>query len=749
MSSNKLIGGVIVAVLGVAFLTGGLIGKNMVDDQIDEALEEALIFHEDNPEHDEIDWAYNADEGEVPSYEIYYMWNMTNPAAVATGVAPAYEEIGPFTFRKYEQKVTIVYHENGSTSWGEQKQYVFQPSMSKQKTATTWLAAGAQLSLDMTTTNFNPGWSAILQSAMGYERALIASKVADGLDVIFTEANPLLITNAMGQGVAGAMADVLAGLIAGLGTQALALEQWANCSIVPDPGCGEYLEAGLLAFGGPLEISMTVAELLFNPTNPYALVNATTGGAAWYLASQGDAAALGAVQMANGLTPAQATQIATAYLAAMVPTIEAGVEAMMGLTTIEDIFLLQWATIGVVPGTAANPGLGSMDPTYQSCELAAYVNLLTGSPYAISLELARNITSPTIGLRNPDIAQGVVVSAMSSDIPTIQALLGLTDATLAGYIASYVCHVQDAFVLPEFILTLADLGTGLLPTRQVHDWLFNFVDGLIYDAAVDGGASPAEALAMANTGFFTNETTGEDIDTFNSGRDDLQMRGNHESWNGVTSVDIWGTVEEVYGTDATMFHPDVSTDDVLDCWSTDLYRQITWEYVEDIKVFEVDTYRFKLSDSVLAPDANYYQVVEGIGNMTAAAGVPIYLSKPHFLDADPAYEMADASVELHDLYLDIEPNTGAVIQGRKRLQMNLMTGPTDMTYPGVTAGIYQLLWVEQAGDITEDLAGDLKDVLDDLSSAETIGTTLLWGGPILGVLGILGGAALVVVAKKP
>jgi len=297
---------------------------------------------------------------------------------------------------------------------------------------------------------------------------------------------------------------------------------------------------------------------------------------------------------------------------------------------------------------------------------------------------------------------------------------------------------------------LADLGTGLMPTRQVHDWLFNFIDGLIYDAALDGGATPAEALVIANTGFFTNETTGEDIDTFNSGLKDLQLRGNHESWNGVTSVDIWAITEEVYGTDASSFHPDVNTDDVLSCWSTDLWRQITFEYEEDIKVFDVDTYRFRLSDSVLAPNANYYQVVKGIGNMTAAmGGIPVYLSKPHFLGADAAYVMADANVELHDLYLDIEPNTGAVIQGRKRLQMNLMVGPTDMTYPGLTAGLYQLLWVEQAGDITEDLAGDLKDVLDDLSSAETIGTTLLWGGPILGILGILGGAALVVVAKKP
>ncbi len=63
----------------------------------------------------------------------------------------------------------------------------------------------------------------------------------------------------------------------------------------------------------------------------------------------------------------------------------------------------------------------------------------------------------------------------------------------------------------------------------------------------------------------------------------------------------------------------------------------------------------------------------GLENLTAATGTTLFASKPHFLDGD---SILSASViglapnrEIHDTYLDIEPNTGSLARAHKRLQV--------------------------------------------------------------------------------
>jgi lysosome membrane protein 2 len=63
----------------------------------------------------------------------------------------------------------------------------------------------------------------------------------------------------------------------------------------------------------------------------------------------------------------------------------------------------------------------------------------------------------------------------------------------------------------------------------------------------------------------------------------------------------------------------------------------------------------------------------GLENLTAAVGVPLFVSKPHFLDGSSilqanVYGMVPHR-ESHDTYLDIEPRTGALVRAHKRLQV--------------------------------------------------------------------------------
>ena len=63
----------------------------------------------------------------------------------------------------------------------------------------------------------------------------------------------------------------------------------------------------------------------------------------------------------------------------------------------------------------------------------------------------------------------------------------------------------------------------------------------------------------------------------------------------------------------------------------------------------------------------------GLQNLTTVATLPLFLSKPHFLDADSSLLEAVVGLspnrEIHDTTLDIEPNTGALCRVSNRAQV--------------------------------------------------------------------------------
>lgn len=71
----------------------------------------------------------------------------------------------------------------------------------------------------------------------------------------------------------------------------------------------------------------------------------------------------------------------------------------------------------------------------------------------------------------------------------------------------------------------------------------------------------------------------------------------------------------------------------------------------------------------------YYNFApSGMQNLTQVATLPLFISKPHFLDADPVLVASlnglSPNEEIHDTYIDIEPNTGALCRVHNRVQVN-------------------------------------------------------------------------------
>jgi hypothetical protein len=63
----------------------------------------------------------------------------------------------------------------------------------------------------------------------------------------------------------------------------------------------------------------------------------------------------------------------------------------------------------------------------------------------------------------------------------------------------------------------------------------------------------------------------------------------------------------------------------------------------------------------------------GMQNLTQVATLPLFLSKPHFLDGDSSLLAGVKGLHpvrsIHDTYLDIEPNTGALCRVHNRAQV--------------------------------------------------------------------------------
>ena len=207
----------------------------------------------------------------------------------------------------------------------------------------------------------------------------------------------------------------------------------------------------------------------------------------------------------------------------------------------------------------------------------------------------------------------------------------------------------------------------------------------------------------------------------------------------------------ISGTDGTQFHPDVKNTENLKVWSSDLMRVLTFTYQKDVEVEGIQLMQFGLVPSTLDVNANYYQTVKGLANMTSSAGVPLFLSKPDFLDAD-ASKTANLitgmkpNVTADDTFLDVEPATGAVLSAAKRLQINLQIAPGDLFTENVSEAYIPIMWIEEGGQITPSLANDF---ISTVYGAQNLQQTAEIAGPLTGILLILGSGAAFVVTRKP
>eukprot|EP00656_Telonema_subtile_P040737 TRINITY_DN4581_c0_g1_i5.p1 TRINITY_DN4581_c0_g1~~TRINITY_DN4581_c0_g1_i5.p1 ORF type:complete len:414 (-),score=115.47 TRINITY_DN4581_c0_g1_i5:85-1326(-) len=149
-------------------------------------------------------------------------------------------------------------------------------------------------------------------------------------------------------------------------------------------------------------------------------------------------------------------------------------------------------------------------------------------------------------------------------------------------------------------------------------------------------------------------------------------------------VHMWETDEagSVAAHDGTAYGFDITPDKELPIFIDTVFRQATLhnvdgETVDDLHGIKLNRFRIKHEDLLSAmhnPANAAYDSYgpDGMLNLTAASGFPLFVTKPAFLDGAP--ELLDGFTGLNqsrddDTYLDVEPFSGITMRVVKNLQL--------------------------------------------------------------------------------
>ncbi|KAK2502161.1 hypothetical protein MC885_010811 [Smutsia gigantea] len=186
-----------------------------------------------------------------------------------------------------------------------------------------------------------------------------------------------------------------------------------------------------------------------------------------------------------------------------------------------------------------------------------------------------------------------------------------------------------------------------------------------------------------------------------------------DRWNGLSKVSFWHSDQcnMINGTSGQMWAPFMTPESYLEFYSPEACRSMRLTFKES-GIFEgIPTYRFVAPDTLFAngsvypPNEGFCPCLEsGIQNVsTCRFSAPLFLSHPHFYNADPVLAQAVLGLhpdpEEHSLFLDIHPVTGIPMNCSVKLQLSLYIkaikgiGQTGRIQPVVLP----LLWFSESG----------------------------------------------------
>lgn len=265
----------------------------------------------------------------------------------------------------------------------------------------------------------------------------------------------------------------------------------------------------------------------------------------------------------------------------------------------------------------------------------------------------------------------------------------------------------------KLLMTLAfsTLGERAFMNRTVADIMWGYEDPLVN---VINKYFPSMFPVKGKFGLFAGLNNSDSgLFTVFTGVKDFSRVHLVDKWNGLSKVNFWHSDQcnMINGTSGQMWAPFMTPESSLEFYSPEACRSMKLIYQEEGMFEGIPTFRFKAPSTLFASGADYPPnegfcpcLKSGIQNIsTCRFNAPLFLSHPHFYNADPV--LADAVLGLHpnetehSLFVDIHPLTGIPMNCSVKLQLSLYIksikgiGQTAQIEPVVLP----LLWFEERG----------------------------------------------------
>ncbi|KAI6653529.1 Lysosome membrane protein 2-like [Oopsacas minuta] len=265
----------------------------------------------------------------------------------------------------------------------------------------------------------------------------------------------------------------------------------------------------------------------------------------------------------------------------------------------------------------------------------------------------------------------------------------------------------------------------ILITKSVREILWGYQDSLLNklkNSFISNFVNiPTDIVQLQSNG--TDQLLPTIIST---GVGNLNNLNQYIMWENQTSLDKWGSRKArlLYGTDGHLFHPNISREENITAFIDQIYRSGYFSYERDIDVHGLNCYQYgipyeEMANSTINPqNKGFYSFgPSGLFNFTVYApfNLPIFISKPHFLDADAIVFRNIIGLKpnrtKHDSYVNVEPLTGFVLGAAKQLQFNIQLNRSDTQkqMKNLREVLFPIFWASETGDASKTDVAELKN----------------------------------------
>lgn len=287
--------------------------------------------------------------------------------------------------------------------------------------------------------------------------------------------------------------------------------------------------------------------------------------------------------------------------------------------------------------------------------------------------------------------------------------------------ATYTLRFQPLWYKVGFNRIVKLLGSQMFVTKNASQLLFDgYPDPLLElgKRLPPGTFPPFDKFAW----FYQRNNSDSYDGVFNifTGADHIKKMGEMDLWNYASQTNYYESYcGMVNGSFGEAWAPRRNKTNIS-MYITDICRSVTLDYEKDVVDAGVSSYRFAANEKVFSNATDHPDNwcfcsggvcnPSGVGNSsTCRFGAPVFVSYPHYYLADPYYinqvEGLSPKKDLHQFFIDLEPEMAVPTSVRARLQINILIEPDiDIeAVRNVNRMFLPLVWFEISADLTPDL----------------------------------------------